>query len=61
MEQELKLLENTSVEQIKKTSLGTILYPLDEEEKKSQEEPLIETLPMNSEQREAVNLSLIML
>ncbi len=58
LEQELKLLENTSVEQIKKTSLGTILYPLDEEEKKSQEEPLIETLPMNSEQREAVNLSL---
>ena len=58
LEQELKLLENITEDQLKGTALGAIMYPNEEDEVRYSDEPIIETLPMNSEQREAVNISL---
>ena len=58
LEQELKLLENVSEDQIRGTALGAIMYPNEKDEVKYDNDLIIETLPMNTEQREAVNISL---
>jgi very-short-patch-repair endonuclease len=58
LEHELKQLENLSNNDIKGTALETLLYPKKEDEISYNSSPLLEILPMNAEQRDAVNLSL---